>query len=159
MRLPVRGVVLRVLVVAALAAALGVGGVLDPTHAVVLGLVGIAAVGLRAAAADEFGAEWPSRSFESRAGARGAVSDLSWQVFGRDRRVRERVVERVRDLATARLALLGVDADDPSQAGEVERLLGPRVAAGLDAPRPPTARTLQTWLDAIDGLGHERTIP
>ena len=91
------------------------------------------------------------------AGGRDTVSDLSWQVFDENRRASARIVRRTSDLAAARLALLGVDATDPAQRDEVERLLGTSVAAGLTSNQPPTARTLQTWLDAIDALGDERT--
>lgn len=153
------GVVMGTLGVAVAAAALGFGGVLDPTHAVLLGCVGFAAVLLHAGSADQWETEWPERPFASRAGGRNSVSDLGWQVFGQDRRVREHVVERVATLAAARLALLGIDANDPAQDAEVDRLLGPKVAAGLASRRPPTARTLQTWLDAIDRLSNERTTP
>lgn len=154
-----RGVVLPTLLVAVVCAVLGFGGILDGPHALLLGCVGFAAVLLRAGSADHPTTEWPSRPFATRAGGRSGVSDLGWQVFGQDGRVRPHVVVRVRRLAAARLALLGIDADDPAQSTEVERLLGARVAAGLASTRPPTARTLQTWLDAIDRLSHERTIP
>jgi hypothetical protein len=153
------GVLVRVAVVTVLAAVLGFGGVLDPTHAALLGLLGIAVVGMASDSSEEWADEWPDRPLESRAGGRSAVSDLGWQVFGRDRRVHDRVVERVRTLAAARLAALGVDAGDAAQWPQVERLLGARVANGLASPRPPTARTLQTWLDAIDRLGNERNNP
>jgi len=153
------GLIVRVAAVAVVAAALGFGGVLDPTHAALLGCLGLAAVTVSAGAAEEWTTDWPERPFESRAGGRSAVSDLGWQVFGRDRLVRGRIVDRVRGLAAARLALLGVDASDAAQWPEVERLLGARVANGLASARPPTARTLQTWLDAIDRLGNERITP
>lgn len=159
MRRPLLAILMRVLGVVAVCAVLGFGGVLDPTHAVLLGCIGLAAVLLRAGAADERDIAWPDHPFASRAGGRSGVSDLGWQVFGQDGRVRGPVVGRVAALAEARLALLGVDVNDPTQAGEVERLLGPRVAAGLASGRPPTARTLQTWLNAIDRLSNERTTP
>jgi len=156
-RIPVSTLVVRVLLVAGVCALLGFGGVLDATHAVLLCLLGVAAVVLNAASVTETDAEWPNRPPTNRAGARSGVSDLSWQVFGRDRRVRETIVERVATLAAARLALLGVDASDPAQSAEADRLLGPAVNAGIASRRPPTARTLQTWLDAIDRLSRERT--
>lgn len=158
MSVPAR-LVVRLAAIVVVAAALGLGGVLDPTHAVLLGCVGLAVVAVSAGSADEWSQEWPERPFEGRSGARSGVSDLGWQVFGRERRVRGRIVERVRGIAAARLALLGVDAGDPAQWPDVERLLGARVANGLASAQPPTARTLQTWLDAIDRLGDERTNP
>ena len=157
MRVSVRGLVVRALLVVALGAVLGLTGVLDPTHALLLACLLLAAVLVQARRPEPADEGWPDRSFGSRAGGRDAVSDLAWQVFDEDRRASVRVVRRVRELATARLALLGVDATDPARRGEVERLLGPRVAAGLASDAPPTARTLQTWLDAIDALTDERT--
>lgn len=150
----VRGVVVRGLLIAVGCAVLGVTGILDPTHAVLLGCVGIAAVVVSAGRTEPFREPWPDRPYESRAGGRSGVSDLSWQVFGRDRRVQPQVVQRVRDLASARLALLGVDANDPVEAA---RLLGERTATGLASGEAPTARTLQAWLDAVDRLSDERT--
>ena len=143
--------------IAVLCALLGFGGVLDPVHAVLFGCLLFALISLRSVASDQLDADWPSRRYTNRAGARNSVSDLAWQVFDTDRRVRGNVVQRVRNLAAARLASLGVDATDPAQRPQVERLLGPRVAAGLAADQRPTARTLQTWLDAIDRLDPERT--
>ncbi|MEA5118991.1 MAG: hypothetical protein VB036_15435 [Propionicimonas sp.] len=153
----VRSRVIGVVVVGLLCAVLGFGGVLDPAHAGLLGCLILATLGLRRGHTELPAAEWPSRRFPSRAGGRNQVSDLAWQAFETDRRLRRPVVERVRSLATARLRLLGVDADDPTQWPEVERLLGPRVAAGLFSDQRPTARTLQLWLDAIDRLNPERT--
>ena len=159
MRRPWLGILVRVLGIVAVCAVLGFGGVLDPTHAVLLGCLGLAAVLVRAAGVEEWEIDWPDRPFLSRVGGRNSVSDLGWQVFGQDGRVRAQVVERVAALAEDRLALLGVDAGDAAQAGEVERLLGPRVAEGLASGRPPTARTLQTWLNSIERLGNERITP
>ncbi|WP_036959706.1 hypothetical protein, partial [Promicromonospora kroppenstedtii] len=36
---------------------------------------------------------------------------------------------------------------------EIENLLGTRVVAQLASRESPTARTLQTWLDAVERLG------
>lgn len=152
-----RGLVVRGLVVVAVCAALGLGGILDPTHAALSAFLLLAVVLLQARREPSPEDAWPEHSFGSRAGGRDTVSDLSWQVFDENRRASARIVRRTSDLAAARLALLGVDATDPAQRDEVERLLGTSVAAGLTSNQPPTARTLQTWLDAIDALGDERT--
>lgn len=143
----------RAAVIAAVCAGLGFGGILDPTHAALLGCLVFAGLSARFGRPDPADAEWPAREFRSRAGGRNAVSDLAWQVFDIDRRVDRRVVDRVRALVRARLVPLGVDADDPAARPELERLLGGNIAAGLASGRRPTARTLQTWLDAIDRLG------
>lgn len=158
MKVPVRRHLVRATVTATIGAALGFGGILDPAHAVLLSCLLFAGLSLQTGQPDELPVEWPARRFTNRAGGRNGVSDLAWQVFEADGRVRRQVVQRVHGLATARLALLGVDVDDPAQRTEVERLLGPRVAAGLASDRRPTARTLQLWLDAIDRLNPERTL-
>lgn len=152
MRPQLRHFLVRAGVVTAICAVLGLGGVLDPVHAVLFGCLLLAGISLWSTGSDLPGAEWPVRRFAARAGGRNAVSDLAWQVFDPDRRVQPRVVMRVRGLAAARLALLGVDANDPAQQPEVERLLGRAVAEGIASGTRPTARTLQLWLDAIDRL-------
>lgn len=153
----VRGLAIRGALAVALCAALGFGGILDPTHAALCAFLLLAVVLLQGRRPPPLEAEWPSHSFGHRAGGRDAVSDLSWQVFGEDRRASDRIVRRANDLAAARLALLGVDPADPARRGEVERLLGASVVAGLASGQRPTVRTLQTWLDAIDRLRDERT--
>ncbi|MGC3994326.1 MAG: hypothetical protein QM779_09510 [Propionicimonas sp.] len=147
-----RAVLGRALAIAAVCALLGAGGVLDATHAVLLGCAGIAAVVLSAGRTEVSQEEWPDRPYASRAGGRSGVSDLGWQVFGQDRRVRPHVVRRVQELADARLDLAGADADP----ADATRLLGERTVSGLASGQPPTARTLQAWLDAIDRLPDER---
>ncbi|MFC8798404.1 hypothetical protein ACFT2C_11780 [Promicromonospora sp. NPDC057138] len=97
--------------------------------------------------------EWPGTVVEARAGGRHDVSDLGWSVFGRDGFVTERVVRRVRALAADRLRAHGVDPADPAARPDAERLLGAAVLRQLTSGRPPTARTVQSWLDVIERLG------
>lgn len=158
MTVSVRSLVIRVCLIAAACAVLGFGGILDPAHAVLVGCLLTSAFLLSVHAWNDAWLGWPRRPTGSRAGGRDQVSNLSWQAFDRDNLVRSQVVHRVGALAAARLARLGVDVGDPAQQGEVERLLGPRVAAGLGSAKRPTARTLQSWLDAIDRLPDERII-
>lgn len=147
--------VVTVTVLTALAAAgLVFWHVLDPWHAA-------AAVALACATSVLWSAtgttvadpEWPRTAEEIRAGGRHDVSDLGWSVFGRDGHVTDRVVRRIRDLAADRLRAHGVDPADPAARPEAERLLGATVVRQLMSGHPPTARTVQTWLDAIERLG------
>ncbi len=141
--------------VAGLAAAgLAYWNVLDPWHAVAAAAVASAiSILWSATEATIPDPEWPHLPIEARAGGRHDVSDLGWSVFGRDGRVTDRVVRRIRALAADRLRAHGVDPSDPAAEPDAERLLGARVLRQLKSRQPPTARTVQTWLDAIDRLG------
>lgn len=145
----------------ALAAALGVAlaGWLDPVHAVLLATVATVVVLVWRRLDDGAEEPWPDPPEETRPGARHDVSELGWAAFTRSGEVSQRVVRRVRALAVARLARHGVDATDPAQAADVERLLGPDVAAGLASGRAPTARVLDGWLAAVERIGPETTTP
>ncbi|MCF4120842.1 hypothetical protein L1785_07605 [Antribacter sp. KLBMP9083] len=141
---------------AAAATAAAWTGLLDPWHAFAAGgLVTTLAIVWTATGTPVDDPAWPRRTEEVRPGGRHDVSDLGWSTFGRDGRVTDRVVYRVRALADRRLRLLGVDPDDPAQRPEVERLLGARVLAQMTSRQPPTARSLQAWLDAVDRLAPE----
>jgi hypothetical protein len=144
-----------VTVVTGLAAAgLVYWNVVDPWHAVAATAVATA-ISILWSATDATvpDPEWPHLPIQARAGGRHDVSDLGWSVFGRDGHVTDRVVRRIRALAADRLRAHGVDPTDPTAEPEAERLLGARVLRQLRSRQPPTARTVQTWLDAIDRLG------
>lgn len=136
------------------AAGLGYWQIIDPWHAAAAAALTVAATALwsRTGSVVE-DPEWPRVPTTARAGGRHDVSDLSWSTFGRDGRVTDRVVNRVRALAADRLRAHGVDPADPASKTEIERLLGARVVAQLASREAPTARTLQTWLDAVERLG------
>ncbi len=141
-------------VAAVIAAGLAFWQVVDVWHAAAATAVTLAVTALwsRAGTVVE-DPEWPRTVTEARAGGRHDVSDLSWSTFGRDGRVTDRVVRRVRALATDRLRAHGVDPADPASLPDVERLLGADVVRQLASREAPTARTLQTGLDAIERLG------
>ncbi|MEV0953273.1 hypothetical protein [Promicromonospora sp. NPDC050249] len=144
-----------VTVIAGLAAAgLVHWNVVDPWHAIAAAAVATA-ISILWSATDTTipDPEWPHLPIEARAGGRNDVSDLGWSVFGRDGRVTDRVVRRIRALAADRLRAHGVDPSDPAAEPDAERLLGARVLRQLKSRQPPTARTVQTWLEAIDRLG------
>lgn len=68
---------------------------------------------------------WPRRGEERRRhGTRREVSRLSWNLAGRRRPVPAPTCQRLRVLAARRLDRLGVDLDDPGEAGRARALLG-----------------------------------
>jgi hypothetical protein len=142
------------LVASLAAAALVYWNVVDPWHALATAAVATA-ISILWSATDTTTPDpgWPDLHIEARAGGRHDVSDLGWSVFGRDGHVTDRVVRRIRALAADRLRAHGVDPADPAAEPDAERLLGARVLRQLKSRQPPTARTVQTWLDAIDRLG------
>jgi hypothetical protein len=144
-----------VTVIAALVAAgLVFWNVLDVPHALAaVALASTISVLWAATDATTSDPEWPHTFVEARAGGRHDVSDLGWSVFGRDGFVTDRVVRRIRALAADRLRAHGVDPADPEALPDAERLLGATVLRQLTSGRPPTARTAQSWLDAIERLG------
>lgn len=153
--------ILTVTVLAGLAAAgLVFWQILSPWHATAAAALAVA-MGILWSGTDATidDPEWPHRTHAARAGGRHDVSDLGWSVFSRDGRVTDRVVRRIRALAAERLRAHGVDPADPAARPDAERLLGARVLRQLLSYEPPTARTVQLWLDAIERLGPAPTGP
>ena len=100
---------------------------------------------------------WARDRLDRRHGARGEVQDLAWAMVGRDGRIGERVLRRLREVARSRLARHGLTVDDP----ETETLLGTRAVRTLTrtrAPLPTVADVVHT-LDVLDRLGPRRATP
>ncbi|WP_418276864.1 hypothetical protein ACNHYB_02855 [Isoptericola jiangsuensis] len=134
------------------ALALAATDAVDPVHALTLAAALLACRHAWKALDDGRQARWPAPPAEQRHGAREDVTDLGWAAFTRDGRVSTRVTRRVHALATHRLAAHGVHLDDPTHHHAAAQLLGADVLDGIRSRRPPTARTLHHWLDAIDHL-------
>jgi hypothetical protein len=91
---------------------------------------------------------------DRRHGARGEVQELAWAMVGRDGRIGERVLRRVRDVARGRLARHGRSLDD----ADIEQVLGTRALRTLTrtaSPLPSVADVRHT-LDVLDRLGPRR---
>lgn len=95
---------------------------------------------------------WPRIVEPDRGGYRHEVSQLSWALTGKDGRINELGLRRLRAVAADRLALLGVDLEaDPEGAREV---LGPGPYATLHPPpgQLPPARAVSACLAALERL-------
>ena len=100
---------------------------------------------------------WDRERMDRRHGARGEVQELAWAMVGRDGRIGERVLRRVRDVARGRLARHGRSIDDP----DIEQVLGTRALRTLTrttSPLPSVADVKHT-LDVLDRLGPRRATP
>ncbi|GII99121.1 hypothetical protein CLV28_1762 [Sediminihabitans luteus] len=131
------------------AAVLGI----EPLHVLALLALIVSAAALWNTAPDDSPVELPATPGWSRDGTRRDVSQLAWAVHGRDRRVGERVIRRLRDLATTTLATHGVDLADPTQADRARALLGPSAHDALtDTTRMPTPRTAAAVMTTLEQL-------
>ncbi|WP_199424809.1 hypothetical protein [Actinotalea solisilvae] len=91
---------------------------------------------------------WPPDRRDDAAGARSEIAVLTWAFIGRDGRVTEAAVRRLRELAAQRLARLGL----PVAAG-----LGPRPASAAPDPERDRARAVlgeRAWAALTAPGGH-----
>lgn len=99
---------------------------------------------------------WPDRTDERRHGTRNDVSSLSWSLIARRGAVTDRARQRLRALATARLAGHGIDLDDPAHAHEGRRLLGvaawEAITAEAEDGRPVRTRAFLAAITALERL-------
>ncbi|MFC8599308.1 hypothetical protein [Isoptericola sp. NPDC057191] len=133
-------------------AVLTVTGALDLLHAALLVVVVTAAVVLWRRLDDGDETPWPDPPADEREGARNDVSELGWATFTRSGAVGERVLQRVRELATARLSAAGVDLSTGEGRDTAARLLGSDVVSGLTSRRQVTREEVHRWLDAVETL-------
>jgi len=150
-RLP-RAALTVVLPALAAGALLALTGAVDVLHAALLVVVVATATVLWRRLDDGDEAPWPDVLEDRREGARNDVSELGWATFTRSGAVGDRVLRRVRALASARLARHGVDLAAPGGADAAARLLGDDVAAGLTARRQVGRAEVHRWLDAVEAL-------
>ena len=107
-------------------------------------------------------AEWPPAPARPRDGRRLDVAVLTWSLAGRDGRVSETAVRRVREIAVRRLARAGLPLSagltgPTGERGELERAaaaeaLGTRAWAALTAPSGslPTVADVAACVRALD---------
>jgi hypothetical protein len=138
-----------------LALVFGVGGYLIGLPGPIATLLA-AAVGVAGAALSIGGTvrddRLPVPQIDLRHGARREIKQLSWNISGQRHRLDEPAVRRLRGIAVARLAALGVDLDDPRHQAQAEALLGRSVYRVLSAPSAQPASVLLRCVAALDRL-------
>jgi hypothetical protein len=89
---------------------------------------------------------------------RGDVQDLAWTMVGRDKRVGEWVLRRLRVVATTRLARHGLRLGAPEDDEAVRALVGQRAFATLTRVSSPlpTLPDVRHTLDVLEVLGTDR---
>ncbi len=95
---------------------------------------------------------------DRRHGARGEVQELAWAMVARDGRVSDRVLRRVREVGSGRLARHGLDLSDPADADAIAALVGKNVLRTLtrtSSPHPKMAEIKQA-IDTLDTIGTTR---
>ena len=99
--------------------------------------------------------DWPLPPPPITDGARREAFELSWAMRTRSGIVDERIVLRVRSIATNRLALRHLDLDNPAHRRSIERLIGPQVYDLLTSgdERHVRLSTVLATLEVLDSLG------
>ncbi len=131
---------------------------LDLLHALALGAVLLALIGLRRAPVVNTEQAWPeSVDQRSDVGVRREVARLSWSMQGYESRVQRQSVRRLHAIATYRLGQQGLDLDDPRDYLACQAALGPRAYAVVSEPdeRPMYADFVAS-VTAVEKLGSER---
>lgn len=116
----------------------------------------ILALGVTFACRQEFievGSEWPPEK-PSRSSHGSEVSRMAWAINTRTGVAGHVVVRRVQTVLRRRLALRGLDLDDPAQHARIDALLGEGVRDALH--RREVQRTdIEMVLDAIDRIPND----
>lgn len=92
---------------------------------------------------------------DRRDGARGDLQELTWAMVARDGKIGERVLRRIKLVATGRLARHGLTLGDPRDEAAIRALLDDRAYVTLTrvrAPLPSLADVRHT-IDLLDRLG------
>ncbi|WP_426593631.1 hypothetical protein ACPPVS_18105 [Cellulomonas sp. McL0617] len=102
--------------------------------------------------------EFDRPRFDRRHGARGEVQELAWAMVGRDGRVGERALRRVREVARSRLARHGLVLGEDADARAIRDLVGDRAFRTLTrtgSPHPKMSEVRQA-IDALERIGTTR---
>ncbi|WP_150306505.1 hypothetical protein [Planctomonas psychrotolerans] len=97
-------------------------------------------------------AAWSVSAVTLRKGARREISRLSWSMSTGTRGVSASAGSRLHDIAAHRLALRGIDLDDPADQDAAEDALGRVAYRVLSTPSITTADALLAVVRALDHL-------
>lgn len=87
-----------------------------------------------------------------RPGTRSDLMQLSWALHGRDGRISDTAVKRLRGFARGRLARAGLDLDDPDDIAGIVAVVGTEAHTTLTDRRRPTLAAVERCLDRLDGV-------
>ena len=121
----------------------------SPVHAVMTMITAAAVTVLLVAQPTVDHPRWPRVSTGRRDGARDQISALSWAFMTRDETVSARGLQTVREAATARLALHGVDLADPAQEPAARALLGDASYDLFQDTQPATMTRVGRCIDRL----------
>lgn len=132
---------------------------LDLLHALALGAVLLALIGLRRAPVVNTQQTWPEADDQrSDVGVRREVARLSWSMQGYESRVQRQSVRRLHQIAAYRLSLQGLDLDDPRDYLACQAALGDRAYAVVSEPDDrPMYADFVTAVGAVEKLSSGKT--
>lgn len=127
---------------------------LDLLHALALGAVLLALIGLRRAPVVNTQQTWPEvDDRRTDVGVRREVARLSWSMQGYESRVQRQSVRRLHQIAAYRLGLQGLDLDDPRDYLACQAALGDRAYAVVSEPDDrPMYADFVTAVGAVEKL-------
>lgn len=127
--------------------------------AIVVGVAAGAVLVMGTRVATEIEPGWERERHVRKDGTRGELQEVAWAMVGRDGRLSERTLRRVREVAAHRLARHGLDLDAPEQAAETRDLVGRRAYATLTRTSgpAPTVADLRHTLEVLERLGTRPT--
>jgi hypothetical protein len=126
-----------------------------------VGLVGVAvlATARRLDVGDD--PQFDRENVDRRHGVRGDLQDLTWAMTGRDGRIGERVLRRLRLVASARLHRHGLRLDDPGDEAAIRAALDDRAWWTLTRTKSPlpTVHDVRHTVNLLERLGPDPRRP
>lgn len=134
-------------------AAWGIG--VNWVQCLIIAGLGMAALAIIDLASEGDVTHWPALSDTVRGGGRREVANLSWLLTSKNQTADRAAVQRLAAIARRRLALRGIDVNDPRTAPYAASALGEPIYRTLFDPSAalPTHRELIRCVEALERLG------